>query len=232
MDWAGYVATLEARVEALRLSRRYHVLFDLYSGMHPDTPWQLEYDLHTAPGQEHIRISDELRTFYLATDGFDLSWSLLTEGARRWQRVRQGDQEVTVSYGPPAGVAQIAGLPEMYVPLIDGGPGGRNLPDTALYEGYRTLDSLSAEDRVAVRFFPDRQEPVLFYHRHDTDRYHPLSLDFTAYMELLLEARALKGWQQFFIADPAYEVEPAWMEWFHANLARLFPDADASRFQR
>ncbi len=232
MDWAGYVTTLEARVEALRLGRRYHVIFDLYGGTHPDSFWQLEYDLHTAPGQEHVRIPDELCAFYRATMGFNLSWSLLTEGALRWQRVRHGDQVVHVSYGVPSGRARIADLSDLYVPTHDEGPGRRVVLDTALYEGYRTLDSLSEGDRVAVRFYPDRQEPVLFYHRHDTDSYHPLALGFTAYMELLLEARALKGWQQFFIDDPAYEVEAAWMEWFHANLRRLFPDADASRFRR
>ncbi len=232
MDWVGYVATLEARVEGMRLNRRYHVLFDLYGGTHPDTPWQVEHDLHTAPDQEHVRIPNELRAFYLTTMGFDLSWSLMTEGALRWQRVRRGDQEVIVSYGAPSGTAHIGMLARLYIPLLDEGPGRHAIPDTALYASYRTLDSLSNGDRVTVRFYPDRQEPVLFYHRHDTDRYHPLALDFAAYMELLLEARALKGWQQFFIADPSYEVEAAWMEWFHANLTRLFPDADASRFQR
>jgi len=232
MDWAGYVATLRMRVEEMDIARRYSIKFDLYKGTPAEDFMTIEEDLHAELGLEHVHILDELRGFYVVTRGFDLQWMSLVEGAARWQRVRRGDKVVNVSYGRPSGRASIANLSQLYTPLDREDAGERNVPYSSIFEDYRTLDSLSGGDRVAVRFFPDRQDPALFYHRHDTDSYHPLALGFTTYMELLLEARALKGWQQFFIADPAYEVEPAWMEWFHANLARLFPDADASRFRR
>jgi len=216
----------------MQLSGRYHIQFEF----HGDPPLEdfetIEEDLHAEPGLEDVHIQGELRDFYRVIHSFDLWWTSTVEGAARWQRVQRGDEFVNVTYGQPSGYAAIALLAQLYTPLDRRDAGERDVPYSSLFTDYRTLDHLDDEDRVAVRFFPDRQEPALFYHRHDTDSYHPLALGFTAYMELLLEARALKGWQQFFIADPSYEVELAWMEWFHANLRRLFPDADASRFRR
>jgi len=231
LDWVGYIATLQKRVEEMQHSDDYSCRSTLNPGMLPSDIEEIEGYLRAEPSMENVRVSDDLRAFYEVTSSFYFRWYFEGERANPWRLVRRGDGYVNVSYGAPGGYTHIALLSEIYTPVERYEAGERDLPFASLYEDYRTLDSI-AGDRVCLRFYKDREDPSLFYYRKDSTSYHPLSLNFTSYMETLLEVRALRGWQQFFIEDPTYPIEPEWVEWFHESLERLFPAVDVARFQR
>ncbi len=231
MDWTTYIATLQAQVGLMQSSDDYSIDFEIYPGMLLEDIDAIEGYLHLEPGMEDVSIPDELRAFYRVTSGFSLYWYSERERENPWKLVRRGDDDVNVSYGAPGGHTYILLLSQMYTPVERHQAGERNIPFASLFEDYRTFDLIGG-DRVCTRFYRDRQEPAFFYYHQETNNYYSLTLDFTSYMGTLLEARALKGWQQFFIADPAYKVESAWVEWFHESLVQLFPDADVTRFRR
>ncbi len=229
MDWAGYTARLQEWVEGLQRSEDYSTDFELYPGMLPEEIDDIEGYLRAEPGLEEVRIAADLRAFYQAASRFSLEWYSELEEENPWRVRRDGGG--SVSYGQPGGYAYIALLSELYTPVERHQAGERDIPFSSLYEDYRTFDHL-AGDRVCTRFSRGHQEPALFYYNSDTKGYYPLTLDFTAYMETLLEVRALRSWQQFFIADPDYQLEPERVEWFHESLTRFAPDADPARFRR
>ncbi len=229
MDWAAYITRLQEWVEELQRSEDYSADFELYPGMLPEEIDDIEGYLRGEPGLEDVRIDADLRAFYQAASRYSLKWHSELEEEDPWRVRRDGGG--SVYYGQPGGYVHIMLLSELYTPVERHQAGERDIPFSSLYEDYRTFDHL-AGDRVCTRFSRSRQEPALFYYNSDTKGYYPLTLGFAAYMETLLEARALRGWQQFFIADPEYLLEPEWIEWFYENLARFAPDADPARFQR
>jgi len=220
MDGAAYMARWRERIAAMERSGKYEIRWKPNGGSQPGDPEDIEHELVSEPGMSVVRIPDDFRSFYIAANGFYLYWVSEVKADTDMKSIARGQ-------------ALIAHLSQLYEPvdrLERGEPGP--IPYNSLYEDYRVLDYIAGEDQVVLRFCRERQDPDFYYYVQGTQTYHRLSLDFASYMDLLVESRGLRRWQQFFIADPQARIAPDWAEWFHANLARLFPDADASRFRR
>ncbi len=185
----------------------------------PEDPEDIERELASEPGMGKVHILDEIRGFYQVANGFSLYWVDETNA--------DTDRKAVAS-----GLAYLKHLSYLYEPAERQERERRAIPYSSLYEDYRTFDGIDGEHQVVLRFYRDRQEPEFYYHVQKTDAYHLMTLDFAGYMDLLLESRGLLFWQEFFVADPDARIAPDWADWFHSNLARLFPDADASRFRR
>ncbi len=219
MDGAAYMATWRERIAAMEQSGEFEIRFEPDPGMWHEDPEDIEEELIAEPGMGVVRIPDDMRSFYLAANGFYLYWVSDTDAATDMKATAQG-------------YAHLAHLAHLYEPVDRLAKEPGPIPYSSLYEDYRVFDWIGSGNVVALRFYRDRQDPEFYYHVQKTDAYHLMTLDFAGYMDLLLESRGLLFWQEFFITDPDARIAPDWAEWFHANLARLFPDADASRFQR
>ncbi len=212
------MAIWQERVAAMKHSGEFDIRFKPDPGIWDEDPANIEEELASEPGMGEVHILDDMRDFYRAANGFYLYW------------VGEGDAD-TDSKAAARGHAWLEHLSYLYEPAERREREKRFIPYSSLYEDYRAFDRIDGEHQVDLRFYRDRQEPE-FYYTKDKRTYHLLSLDFATYMDLLLEARGLMHWQRFFIVAPDARITPDWAEWFHANLRRLFPDADASRFRR
>jgi hypothetical protein len=210
MDFTAYVRKLEAIAGKMQSSERFHIHFTLRPPAHPEDVADMEAELAEEEGMEGFSIPAELKQFYTAANGFELGW----------QEVRSGDERIV------AGSARLPIINAIYEPEDEAGQ-----PRTLLYQRYRLFDWTGEEDQVYMKFTPGAAEPRLFYHARETGEYHELALGFTEYLELLLEARAMYPWQRLFVKDDALRLDGSARETFMAEVKRLFPDADTSRFR-
>lgn len=223
MDWTTYISTLRSRIAGMQRSGAYEVRFEKWPGLTAAIIDDIDECMSEEEGMGQIHVLNDMRAFYSITNGLYLYWVFL------------GDDPVAPPHHPmasatPMGHADLVFLPLIYEPpVIAGQP---DIPYSNLYDDYRLFDRADGQNHVYLRFNRDKRDPDFYYKIRETGAYHLLALDFTRYMELFLECRGLIRWQEFFIADPAYRVDPLWETWFHVNLATLFPDTDPSRFRR
>ncbi len=221
MDYAWFVATLKERLAPLARSDRFEFQSTIYQGMPLALIDAFETAIAGEDGMAGFHVPEDLKRFYTAANGLYVHW--VDREPDEWLRRSDG---ASVTY-QPAGLATISFLSQLYALDESGESRSR-----AIYDRYTLFDRADGWDQVALRFDHDRPDPEFYLYERDTARYHPLSLNIVTYMEVLLETRALAGWQEFFIADPSYQIEPVKAEWFRSTLHRFFPDADTSHFQR
>lgn len=82
---------------------------------------------------------------------------------------------------------------------------------------YKLFDWADSRDHVSLRFARGRAEPELYFFERSSGAYYLLALDIPSYLELLLEARGLTWWQQFFVADPSFRMDPVKADIFQRN---------------
>lgn len=221
MDYAWFVATLKDHLAPLANSDRFEFQSTIYQGMPLSSIDALETAIVGEDDMAGFHIPEDMKRFYEAANGLYVHW--VDREPDEWLRRSDG---ASVTY-QPAGLATISSLPQIYALDEPGESRAR-----AIYDRYKLFDRADGWDQVALRFDHDHPEPEFYLHERDTARYQLLSLDIGTYMEVLLETRALAGWQEFFIADPSYQIEPAKAEWFRNTLHRFFPDVDVSPFHR
>lgn len=190
--------------------------FKLVHEFYPPLPMAdiefLEEHVRELSGEEGFRIWRPLAEVYAEANGFVVQWQYL--GPREREMTRNGS-------------VQLQMLDQIYLPSEQQGN-----PVEKLYEGLPVFDDIGPDNHVALKFARGREEPELYYFTSDTGSHHRMSIGLPQYWDLLLEARAMHPWQELFIADPAFTLDPAQRERFLTGLATLFPEADASKFQR
>ncbi len=215
MIFAHFVDTLNTYADAMRRSDHYELVrYKVYPPVHPDDITEMEHDLSCADDMSGFHVADTVSQFYQVANGLRFVW------------VYHGYQ---VDGYEPVGNTNISLLSDIYEPtdsLND------PLPYTLLYEQYRLFDWTGDKEQVVMEFSRGKEEPELYYHCAEDNSYHRLALDITTYMDLLLQTRGLYPWQQFFVADDNFHVDEKRAQRFFVNLARLFPDVDATRFHR
>jgi len=212
-DYTAYVKTLSASVEEMRQTPPFEVLkWRASPPMKESSIVDMETYISQHQGLPGFHVLPAMRPFYRVANGFRLNWVY-------WK-------PSPVTNNPPNGKAALPVLSALYAPVDE------EERDLAYDEGYRVFDSINASEEVVLKFQRGVDEPAFFFHHIPSDSYHPLALDFPTYMDLLLQTRALYPWQHFFITSPGSRIDDRTREGFFDDLARLFPDADASRFRR
>ena len=102
-----------------------------------------------------------------------------------------------------------------------------------LYGEYRIFDRITMQNdnHVAVKFSFDREAPNFYYYSFETKSYYRMSIVFDEYLELLLQTRGLRPWQEFFIDDSNFQLDLARAEQFIKDLELLFPEVDKTIFE-
>jgi len=212
-DYTTYVETLRAHVEHIRHTPPFEILnWRPFKLMREASIQQMEEYIAEHQNIPGFHVLPAMRPFYHVIGGWELSW------VYREPSPLTGD--------PPSGQSFLSGPSTLYAP-VDWAE--RDVPYD---EGYRLFDWIDTTEEVVLKFQRGVDEPAFYLHHVPSDTYHPLALDFPTYMDLLLQTRALYPWQQFFVTTPGFRINEASERSFFDNLARLFPDADASRFHR
>lgn len=210
MNFKKYVKDLKARIGAIESSPEFKSQSEFFDPIVPRNIDEMEGEIAAEPGMEGFALSKPLKDFYRVADGFNFAWQY--KGHADKSRVTTG-------------MATISTLYEIYDPDAEMGQ-----PHGQLYEQYRLFDWTGEDEQVYMKFTRGSNEPALFYFTRKTKKYYPLSLDFTAYMGLLSEARGLTPWQRFFVADKGVRIDARRAERFFSDLRLLFPDAEPGRF--
>lgn len=160
-------------------------------------------------GMEDFTLDAQLRDFYRVSRGFLLQWQYL--GHDDPKRIITGSAHIVSA-----------------LRLFD--PDETNAPFGLVYERPPVIDDMGEADQVTLHFSRDGAPPKLMYKFQDSDRVHRLGLDFNGYLEMLLKARAMYRWQQFFIDDETFS-PPPWVEQkFRDDMQLVFPEVDLSPF--
>jgi hypothetical protein len=208
MDWQGYRKRLESLGSALTTNSQFRAVFEAYEPF-SDTDFEdLTNDIIDQGGISSP-IWPGFREFYRSLDGFRLQWQYLGQEA----------------VGTRTGSVQIAMIPDIYLP--------EDAPADSvkrMFQEPRLLDLVGPDDHVALRLHEGGEAPDLLYFSDVSRQYYPLSLNFEAYLAMVLEARAMYRWQHFFISDPAFHLSKEQATAFRNSLTSLFPDADVAKF--
>jgi hypothetical protein len=209
MDYQQYIGRLKELAGAIQKDARFRPLVEIERPFSAGEFADLEGSMERA-GMDDVAVWQEFRNFHGVANGFLFQW------------LYQGREPVAIK----SGSAQIAMVQEIYLP--------EHLPPSKaglFYGERRVIDRMSPDDQVAVRFRKGVHEPELHYFSDVTGDYHRLTLDFPGYLEMLLEARAMYRWQQFFVADPTFPLSEEDAETFRGALESLFPDANVGLFR-
>jgi hypothetical protein len=210
MDVQIYINQIHELGSRLQNDSRFKVVFETYPTPRTGDLEDLESIIRSEPGMEDFKICDQIREFYQVSNGFRLQWQYLDH-----------DDQHRITTGSTA-IASILGI---YLPDEEEGQ-----PYSLIYERPRIFDDIGNQDYVAMRFSRDVASPKLLYKCRDSDRVHELGLDFNRYLELLLQARAMYRWQQFFITDDSFRPLPGVEDRFRSDLKQLFSEVDLSPF--
>jgi len=213
IDYTVYSDTIRAHIEAMRHTPPYQVInWRPFKPMRETSIQQMEKYIEEHQGIPNFHILPAMRPFYQAIGGWELTWVY--------------HEPSPIVRTTPIGQSFLSGPSTLYAPVDEA---EHDLPYD---EGYRVFDRIAAEEMVVLKFQRGVDEPEFYLHHVPSDTYHPLALDFPTYMDLLLQTRALYPWQQFFVTTPDFRIDKEIERAFFVDLARLFPDADASRFRR
>lgn len=160
-----FVDVLQTYARELRRSGRFRVVLELQRGLGSEELDALVSRLRAQPGQEHTTLPGSLTPWLQTCQAFRLQWQHM--GA-------------DPPGHPGVGVAEVNLLA-----LLD--------PEAGTAGGERTLDRLGEHGRVSLRWEGER--PALRYHPPEAPEGVPLHTGLDGYFALLLERRALLGWQ-------------------------------------
>lgn len=210
MDAQNYINQIHELASRLESDGRFKVVFEAYPPMRAGNLEDMENQIKSEPGMEGFEILAPFREFYLMTNGFRLRWQYL--GHDDPQRITTGSTRI---------VSPI----ELYQPDEEEGE-----PFSLMYERLRIFDDMGELDNVAMQHYRNSASPKLLYKCQDIEGVHELGLDFNSYLELMLQARAMYRWQQFFIVDEIFRPLPEVEEQFRSDMMLLFPEVDLSPF--
>ncbi len=218
VNYVTRFAALGTSIEAMLRTPPYEVLrWRWYPDVSGDRLRELEEYVAQHQGISDFYIPPSMRALYALIGGWELSWVY--------------QDSLPLSGRPPLGHSILMHPLDVFSPVDEDSPNGGG--DDVPYDAhYRLLDWIGVEDEVVLKFHRGVNEPKIFYHHVPSDTYHPLALDVPAYIDRLLQCRALSPWQQFFITTPGFRVADETARVFFDSLARLFPDADPAPFRR
>lgn len=207
MDFRDYVEKLKAAAATITADKRFKTFIDIDRTAEPPELAALQKFIDEV-GMEGATIWRGFAEFHAAANGFLFQW--VYKGPR-----------------PPktkTGSAQLAPIRTIYLPPV------HSKLATKFYGQRLVLDKISTDDQVAVEFTKGTEEPRLLYFSDRTGDYHPLRLSFTQYLQALLDSRAMYGWQEFFVDDPAFPLMDKDTSDFLKSFEMLFPDLDPTIF--
>lgn len=210
MNFSKYVADLKKKIAAIESSPQFKSRSEFPDPIVSGNIDEMEAEIAGEEGMGGFALPRPVKEFYRESDGFQFSWQFTG---------RPDESRVTT------GVAAVSRLYEIYDPDEHLGR-----PHAWLYEGYRLFDWAGEDEQVYMKFSKGGNDPALFYFTEGTKSYHPMSLDFTAYMGLLADVRGLYPWRKFFVEDKRVRVDAKRAERFVEDLRLLFPDADPTPF--
>lgn len=215
IDYAARFADFCDAIVTMQRTSPYEVLtWYPYPDESDERLTELEEYIVESQGIPGFRIPSPMRSLYAVTGGWELSWVY--------------NDPSPISNRPPRGQSTLLSTVRVFTTGDDYGVG-----DEAPYDkDYRPFDAIDDTEEVVLRFQRGVDEPMLYLHDVPSDLYHPLALDFIAYIDLLMQCRALSPWQRFFVTTPGYHIDDETTRVFFDNLAYLFPDADPAHFRR
>ncbi|XP_031848336.1 tubulin polyglutamylase complex subunit 2 [Nomia melanderi] len=151
-------------------------------------------------------LPEDLRNFYLSTDGFQLVWNLEIAGEefsvgrmeiggfsslKRYSVAKESQQancakQESSDQGSEGGTDR-----EGAISLAAGNPRGCKMFEI----GQCHPDSGKAGVYLVYRMKPDQEAPSIWLHRVETDRWHHLADTFTVYFRMMLVHLGLPLWQ-------------------------------------
>lgn len=209
MDYQVYIGRLKKLADDIEKDPHFHPVVEFERGFSVSEFGALQRSIEMH-GIENVTIWNEFRQFYDAANGFLFQW------------VYEGDKPVPIKTAS----ANIAMVQQIYLPeqLLAS-------PKIKLfYDQKRPFDRISPDEQVAVMFTNGSDAPQLQYFADETGEFHPLRIGLHEYLETLLEARAMYGWQKFFVDDPNFTFTPEEAEAFRYSLQTLFPSANVALF--
>lgn len=209
MDYHNYIERLKHLADDIEKDPNFHPVVEFVRSFTAQDFADLQSSIE-ASGIENVTVWNEFQLFYGVANGFLFQW------------LYEGDKPVTTKTGS----GNIAMVQEIYLPEHLKGPKLK-----LFYGQKRAFDRISPDDQVAVLFEQGTEAPQLHYFSDDTGKFHPLRLGFLEYLETLLEARAMYGWQKFFVDDPNFPFTRTEAEAFRHSLKTLFPTANTALFR-
>lgn len=210
MNFRRYVADLKSKIKAIESSSLFKSQSEFPDPIVSGNINEMEAEIASEEGMSGFALPKPIKEFYRVSNGFQFAWQY--KGHPDKSRVTTG-------------LATISELYEIYDPDEELGR-----PHAWLYEKYRLFDWAGEGDQVYMKFSKGSNDPALFYFTERTKSYHPMSLDFTAYLGLLAQVRGLYPWRKFFVADKRVRIDAKRAERFIEDLRLLFPDADPTPF--
>jgi hypothetical protein len=210
MDYQAYIGRLRKLADDIEKDPHFHAVVEFERSFSVSEFADLQLSIETH-GIENVTVWNEFLRFYDAANGFLFQW------------LYEGDKTVTIKTAS----ADIAMVQQIYLPeqLLAS-------PKIKLfYDQKRPFDRISPDEQVAVMFTKGNDVPQLHYFADETGEFYPLRLGFHEYLETLLEARAMYGWQKFFIDDPNVTFTRKEAEAFRHSLQTLFPSANSALFR-
>lgn len=210
MDFEQYFNDMKSVIKNMEDSRKFELTYTIQRPALVEDIREMEDKISAEEGMERFRISTPIKKLYQAANGFRL----------RWTYIYLTDEDYIT-----CGNTDISSIYAIFDPEDELGK-----PHKLLYKKYRLFDWIGDNNHVALKFLKEREEPKLYYYAKNTNSYYKMSIDFTEYLSLMLEARALYPWQEFFIADRNFKIDQHIAQKFLFDLELLFSDADLSRF--
>lgn len=97
-----------------------------------------------------------------------------------------------------------------------------------LFNNFMVLDELDNGNYIIFKINND-QEPDLYLYSH-CNRYYPLDISFSEYVDLLFKTCGMYLWQEYVTRPATFEKNREIPDNFHDNMKLLFPETDLSRF--
>ena len=231
INYQQYIEQLKTKVFKFSASEQYELLF--YDIGKPQTlKTILEYEdflVTECEVIEDFKIWEPFKKFYQSAMWINFRWIYLEQDPN--------------SLHTPYGASSIHSIHAVYE------PGEIYIPEEnrsvysvdedwveqpfKLYGEYRIFDRITMknENHVAVKFSFDREAPKFYYYSFETKSYYRMSIGFDEYLDLLLQTRGLRPWQEFFIDDSNFKIDLARAEQFLNDLKQLFPEVDKTIFE-
>jgi hypothetical protein len=231
MNYQQYIEQLKTKILEFSASPQYELLFyDIGKPQTMETILEEEDFLATeCEVIEDFKIWEPFKKFYQSAMWINFIWRYLG----------QDPNSLHIPYGASSihSINSVYEAGEIYIPEEN-----RTIyrPDDEwveqpfkLYGEYRIFDRITMENEnhVAVKFSFDRESPKFYYYTFTTKSYYKMSISFDEYLELLLQTRGLKPWQEFFIDDSNFKLDPIRGEQFLRDLELLFPEVDRTIFE-
>jgi hypothetical protein len=177
------------------------------------------------------KLPDSMLAFYSQINGFNLSWKTKAKP----------ENDLHYQYGE----CTMLSFDKIFAGFYNK---NLNWSDSRTFEGIITFDSMGKEElefasqcrviyneeysTTVIRFVPEKEEPELYVFVVDENKFYPLSVNFTGFVESFLETRGIFNWQLHLIDTAALPIG----EWnittsFFNDMRILFPEIDLYKYR-